>query len=168
MQLSCKLKDRKMKGNIALGVLLVSANVLAVDVEPVLYVDSVIYGDSEGGDAGSYAGEALGVYNVHSDGAGGHERHSHGGLEQGAHLRSIEAGLDWQANDKLDGRIKGVILPEDGEAELEEAWARYHLPANTSIKAGKLLSAFGANNIHPHESEFVQQNLPVQMLLDSK
>jgi len=155
-----------MNINLAVGVLLASGNVLAVEVEPLLYVDSVIYGDSESGAAGSYAGEALGVYNVHSDGAGGHEGHSHGGLEQGAHLRSIEAGLDWQASDKLDGRIKGVILPEDGEAELEEAWARYRLPANTSVKAGKLLSAFGANNIHPHESEFVQQNLPVQMLLD--
>lgn len=156
-----------MKGKIASGLLLLSANASALELEPMLYVDSVLYGDSEGGDAGNYASEALGIYNVHSDSGAGHEGHSHGsGLEQGLHLRSIEAGLTWEASDKLDGSIKGVILPETGEAELEEAWARYHLPANTSIKAGKLLSAFGANNIHPHEADFVQQNLPMQMLLD--
>jgi hypothetical protein len=155
-----------MKGNLMWGLLLASSSTLALEMEPLLYVDSVLYGDSVGGKGGSYAQEALGIYNIHSDGEGGHEGHSHGGLEEGGHVRSIEAGLDWQAGDKLDGRIKGVIMPEDGEAELEEAWARYRLPANTSLKAGKLMSVFGSNNTHPHEWDFVQQNLPVQMLLD--
>lgn len=155
-----------MKQQLTWGLLLSSANVLAIELEPRVYVDSVLYGDSADGVGGGYAQEALGVYNVHTDGAGGHDGHAHGGLEEGLHLRSIEAGIDWKVNDKLDGSIKGVIMPEDGEAELEEAWARYRLPANTSIKVGKLMSAFGANNIHPHESDFVQQNLPVQMLLD--
>lgn len=153
-----------MKRNMIWGLLLASSASGAV--EPLLYVDSVLYGDSVDGKGSSYAQEALGIYNVHSDGVGGHEGHSHGGLEEGAHIRSIEAGLDWQASDKLDGSIKGVIMPDDGEAELEEAWARYRLPANTSVKAGKLMSAFGSNNTHPHEWDFVQQNLPVQMLLD--
>jgi hypothetical protein len=78
-----QIENGKMKGNIALGVLLMSGQVLAADVEPLLYVDSVLYGDSEGGDAGSYAAQALGVYNVHSDGEAGHEGHAHGGLEHG-------------------------------------------------------------------------------------
>ncbi len=155
-----------MKRKFLLGLWVLSANAMALEIEPVLYVDTVLYGDSQHGNAGGYTAEALGIYNVHSDGAGGHDGHAHGNLEQGAHLRSIEAGADWQVSDKFDGRIKGVITPETGEAELEEIWARYRLPANTRVKGGKLLSAFGANNIHPHESEFVQQNLPVQMLLD--
>jgi hypothetical protein len=148
--------------------LLVSvSSVQAVEIEPMIYVDSVVYGDSVHGKGSEYLQEALGVYNVHSDEAADeHEGHSHGGLEKGAHIRSIEAGAKVEVSEKLDGRIKAVVSPEEAEAEIEEAWVRYRPSTKTLLKAGKFLSNFGQHNQHPHEWDFVQQNLPTQMLLD--
>ena len=148
--------------------LLVSvSSVQAVEIEPMIYVDSVVYGDSVHGKGSEYLQEALGVYNVHSDEtADEHDGHSHGGLEKGAHIRSIEAGAKVEVSEKLDGRIKAVVSPEEAEAEIEEAWVRYRPSTKTQLKAGKFLSNFGQHNQHPHEWDFVQQNLPTQMLLD--
>jgi hypothetical protein len=148
--------------------LLVSvSSVQAVEIEPMIYVDSVVYGDSVHGKGSEYLQEALGVYNVHGDEAADeHEGHSHGGLAKGAHIRSIEAGAKVEVSEKLDGRIKAVVSPQEAEAEIEEAWVRYRPSTKTQLKAGKFLSNFGQHNQHPHEWDFVQQNLPTQMLLD--
>ena len=139
----------------------------AIEIEPMIYIDSVLYGDSVNGKGSEYLQETLGIYNVHTDDeAGEHAGHSHGGLEKGAHIRSIEAGAKVEVSEKLDGRVKAVVMPEEAEAEIEEAWVRYRPNAQTQLKAGKFLSNFGQHNQHPHEWDFVQQNLPTQMLLD--
>lgn len=129
----------------------------AIEIEPMIYVDSVLYGDSVNGKGSEYLQEALGIYNVHTDDeAGEHAGHSHGGLEKGAHIRSIEAGAKVEVSEKLDGRVKAVVMPEEAEAEIEEAWVRYRPNAQTQLKAGKFLSNFGQHNQHPHEWDFVQ------------
>ena len=157
----------KLRYSYTLPLLLSVNTVYAIEVEPMIYVDSVLYGDSVNGKGSEYLQEALGIYNVHTDDeAGGHAGHSHGGLEKGAHIRSIEAGANVEVSEKLDGRIKAVVTPEEAEAEIEEAWVRYRPNAQTQLKAGKFLSNFGQHNQHLHEWDFVQQNLPTQMLLD--
>ncbi|MFN3786539.1 MAG: hypothetical protein ACK4RS_06825, partial [Thiothrix sp.] len=153
-----------MKKQTIYWLLGISSPAFAVHVEPFAYVDSVVYRDNLENDGAAAFGEALGIYNLHHDEADG--GHSHAGLKQGAQVRSIEAGMTWQLNDQLDSKIKGAFAPEAGEGEIEEAWLRYHLSKSISTKAGKFLSTFGAHNTHPHEWNFVQQNLPTQMLLD--
>lgn len=153
-----------MKKHTICWLLSVSSPAFAAQVEPFAYVDSVVYSDSLDGKGASAFSEALGVYNVHHDEANG--GHNHAGLKQGAQVRSIEAGATWQPSERLDSKLKGAFSPEAGEGEIEEAWLRYRPHPTVSIKGGKFLSAFGAHNTHPHEWNFVQQNLPTQMLLD--
>jgi hypothetical protein len=139
----------------------------AVEIEPMIYMDSVLYGDSVEAKGSEYLQEALGVYNVHEDKTDAEaEGHSHGGLAKGAHMRSIEVGAKVEVSEKLDGRIKAVVSPKEAKAEIEEAWVRYRPSEQTLLKTGKFLSNFGQHNQHPHEWDFVQQNLPAQMLLD--
>lgn len=153
-----------MKKQTICWLLGLSSPALAAQVEPFAYVDSVVYSDSLDGKGADAFGEALGVYNVHQDEADG--GHNHAGLKQGAQVRSVEAGVTWQPNERLDSKLKGAFSPEAGEGAIEEAWLRYRPTPTTSVKGGKFLSAFGAHNTHPHEWNFVQQNLPTQMLLD--
>ena len=150
----------------AIPLLLSVSTVQAVEIEPMLYIDSVAYADSVKGKGSEYLQDALGVYNVHTEEANGDAEHSHGGLEKGVHIRSIEAGAKIGFSERLDGRIKAVFSPEAAEAEIEEAWMRYRPSAKTQSKAGKFLSNFGQHNQHPHEWDFVQQDLATQMLLD--
>lgn len=148
-------------GLLYIGLLVVSPIAVA-EWEPFLFVDTVAYTDTEGGKAGAYSHEALGLYNVHHD----HNGHAHGTLERGVQVRTLEASVHWHGATNWDGTLKAAYSPDAGKGELEEAWLRYRPAAKVAVKAGKLPSAISEYNLHPHEWRFGQQDLPTQMLLD--
>ena len=60
-----------------------------------------------------------------------------------------------------------ITVSEHGDVELEEAWFETRqLPAGFKLRGGKFLSAIGyLNDKHPHQWDFVDQNLAYRTLL---
>ncbi len=95
-----------------------------------------------------------------------HEGHDHGGVANGFNFSEAELALSAAVDPYFDA---AVYLSIDGEGtlELEEAWFQTRaLPYGLKLKAGKFLSNFGyANNQHPHQWDYADQNLPYLNLL---
>jgi hypothetical protein len=105
----------------------------------------------------------------HIDGinhGGGHEDHGHGELERGFNLRETELAFAAAVSPYFDANVMMTVSSE-GSVELEEAYFDTRaLPAGLKLRGGKFLSGIGYLNAqHPHQWDFVDQNLPYRTLL---
>jgi hypothetical protein len=93
--------------------------------------------------------------------------HGHGASTQnGFNLRELELAFFAAVDPYFDAGAYLAFLP-GGEVEIEEAWfATRKLPAGLRLKVGRFFSDIGyLNNKHPHQWDFVDQNLVYQNLL---
>jgi hypothetical protein len=127
--------------------------------------DGVYYNDSRDGEVGELMEEAdgFGAGHAHAAEEGGH---SHGGaVERGFSLREAEIAFSGAVDPYFD--VWAIFAVGGGEIEVEEGYfqTRKFLPG-LQLRAGKFYSGFGyVNKQHPHQWDFVDQNLPYDMLL---
>ncbi|MDY6943941.1 MAG: porin [Pseudomonadota bacterium] len=130
-----------------------------------LILDGNYYHDNAENNGAETLAEAFvaGRGHGHDDHDGGH---MHGGAENGFNLREAELWLSATVDPYFDAQAT-LAIEEGGEVELEEAFLETRfLPAGFKIKAGKFFSDIGyVNRQHPHEWDFVDQNLAYQNLL---
>lgn len=119
-------------------------------------LNGVYYSDNQGGNGAGMAGDVAGIFHGHDHGG-----HDHGGLEQGFNLLETEIAFSATVDPYFDASTY-LAVSSDGDVELEEAYLQTRgLPAGLRAKAGKFLSDIGyANSQHPHQWDFVDQNLP--------
>lgn len=136
------------------------------DFNPQISVilDGVYFNDSVDGEGQELLSEAAGINHAH--GHGGEDEHDHGSLDPGFNLRETEFVFSATIDTYFDAWVTAV-MDSDGGTELEEAWFQTRsLPAGLKIKGGKFYSGIGyANEQHPHQWDFVDQNLPYMALL---
>jgi hypothetical protein len=126
-------------------------------------LDGGYYRDEAGGEAYALLSEA--AQPSHSS-RGEHEHGHDEAISNGFNLRTTELAFSAAVDPYFDATVYLALEP-GGEVELEEAWfATRSLPAGLRLKAGKFLSDIGyLNNKHPHQWDFVDQNLAYQGLL---
>ena len=92
--------------------------------------------------------------------------HAHGMTGNGFNLRSAEIAFSATVDPYFDA-FTYLAIDGDGNVDLEEAYFRTRsLPYGLKAKGGKFLSDFGyINRQHPHQWDFVDQNLPYLNLL---
>mgnify|MGYP003587736852 CR=1 FL=1 len=118
--------------------------------------------DDVKGEAGESLEEADGFRGAHAE--EGHE-HAHGGLDQGFNLRETELAFSASVDAYFDVQALFAVSEEGIEAE-EVYFQTRRLPGGFQLKGGKLLSGIGyANAHHPHQWDFVDQNLAYELLL---
>lgn len=118
--------------------------------------------DDVKGEAGEILEEADGFHGAHAE--EGHD-HGHGGLDQGFNLRETEVAFSASVDAYFDVQALFAVSEEGIEAE-EVFFQTRRLPWGLQLKGGKLLSGIGyANAHHPHQWEFVDQNLAYELLL---
>ncbi len=144
------------------------ANDLPMNPKLSVILDGVYYDDSLDGSGDAMLGETAGIFAAHGhdhEDEGDHGGHEHG-LEQGFNLRHTEVVLSGSVDGMFDARLN-VAISDEGDVELEEAFvASTGLPAGLRIKAGKFYSGIGyANEKHPHDWDFVDQNIAYRTLL---
>ena len=127
-------------------------------------LDGVYFNDSVDGEGLELLNEAEGINHAH--GHSSEDEHEHGSLDPGFNLRETEIVFSATVDAYFDAWVNAVI-DGDGNTELEEAWFQTRsLPAGLKIKGGKFFSGIGyANEQHPHQWDFVDQNLPYLALL---
>ena len=127
-----------------------------------LILDGNYYHDGLGGDGSRLPGQAFQPSQPSHD----HEDDEHGGLANGFNVREVELAFSATVDPYFDA---GAYLAFDdaGGVELEEAWFQTRaLPQGLKVKAGRFFSEFGyINRQHPHQWDFVDQNLPYLNLL---
>jgi hypothetical protein len=127
--------------------------------------DGVYYNDSLDGGVGELMEEADGFGGAHAH-AAEEEGHAHGGVPgPGFSLREAEVAFSGAVDPYFD--VWAIFAVADGEIEVEEGYfqTRKLLPG-LQLRAGKFFSGFGyVNKQHPHQWDFVDQNLPYDMLL---
>jgi hypothetical protein len=103
--------------------------------------------------------------------SGGHahehdeEGHGHGETEQGFNVRATEFVFSGAVDPYFDATARFVVADEDIETE-EVYFNTRSLPAGLRLKGGKFKSDFGyINRQHPHQWDFVDQNLAYLNLL---
>ena len=99
---------------------------------------------------------------VHGDDHG----HAHGAMENGFNFRDAEIAFSGTVDPYFDA-VLYLAIDGDGNTELEEGYFQTRsLPYGLRVKGGKFLSDFGyINRQHPHQWDFVDQNLPYLNLL---
>lgn len=124
--------------------------------------DVVYYRDNVKGEAGEILEEADGFHGAH----GGEEHgHGHGGMSQGFNLRETEIAFSASVDAYFDVWALFAVGEEGIEAE-EVYFQTRRLPGGFQLKGGKFLSGIGyANAQHPHQWDFVDQNLAYELLL---
>ena len=126
--------------------------------------DGVYYNDSRDGGVGEILEGADGFGAGHADGE--EAGHAHGGaLERGFSLREAEITFSGAVDPYFD--VWAIFAVGGGEIEVEEGYfqTRKFLPG-LQLRAGKFYSGFGyVNKQHPHQWDFVDQNLPYDLLL---
>ncbi len=126
--------------------------------------DGVYYNDSRDGGVGEImeGADGFGAGHAHGEEAG----HAHGGApERGFSLREAEITFSGAVDPYFD--VWTIFAVGDGEIEVEEGYfqTRKFLPG-LQLRAGKFYSGFGyVNKQHPHQWDFVDQNLPYDLLL---
>lgn len=124
--------------------------------------DIVYYRDSVKGEAGEILEEADGFHGAHAE--EGHD-HEHGGMSQGFNLRETEIAFSASVDAYFDVVALFAVGEEGIEAE-EVYFQTRRLPGGFQLKGGKFLSGIGyANAQHPHQWDFVDQNLAYELLL---
>lgn len=126
-----------------------------------LILDGVYYRDNRKG-AGPEMLEHLDGINHGHD----HGDHAHGELEGGFNLRETELAFAATVSPWFDAAAM-LTVSSEGDVELEEAYFDTRaLPAGLKLRGGKFLSGIGYLNAqHPHQWDFVDQNLPYRSLL---
>jgi hypothetical protein len=126
-------------------------------------LDGGYYHDEIGGQG--YAVLAEAAQPSHA-GHGGPEHGHETAISNGFNLRATELAFSAAVDPYFDASAF-IALESSGEVELEEVWfATRSLPSGLRLKAGKFLSDFGyLNNKHPHQWDFVDQNLAYGSLL---
>jgi hypothetical protein len=124
-----------------------------------LILDGVYFHDNKkGGSTGLYE-HIDGINHAHAD-------HAHDGLERGFNLRETELAFSATVSPHFDAAAL-MTVSQHGDVELEEAWFDTRsLPYGLKIRGGKFLSGIGYLNAqHPHQWDFVDQNLAYRTLL---
>ncbi len=128
--------------------------------------DGVYYNDSRDGGVGELMEAADGFGGGHSHGEEEGHSHAHGGVpDRGFSLREAEIAFSGAVDPYFD--VWAIFAVGDGEIEVEEGYfqTRKFLPG-LQLRAGKFYSGFGyVNKQHPHQWDFVDQNLAYDMLL---
>lgn len=124
-------------------------------------LDGVYYRDNK-------AGKAQGWYE-HLDGINHSHDHGHGhghGIERGFNLRPTELVFSATVDPWFDANLM-LTVDREGGVELEQAYFDTRmLPAGFKLRGGKFFSGIGyLNDKHPHQWDFVDQNLPYRTLL---
>ena len=126
--------------------------------------DGVYYNENRDGGVGELMEEADGFGGGHSDGEEGGQ--AHGGLpDRGFSLREAEIAFSGSVDPYFD--VWAIFAVGDGEIEVEEGYfqTRKFLPG-LQLRGGKFYSGFGyVNKQHPHQWDFVDQNLAYDMVL---
>lgn len=143
---------------ISLGLLVPAASV-AFEPEMNVTLDGTYYDDTLDGHGDESLNETAGVFAEHDHGGDAH------GLEQGFNLRPAEISVGGTLTEGLDARLTAAATDE-GEVELEEAFAIVGLPLGLHLKGGRFYSGIGyQNERHRHAWSFVDQNLAYRTLL---
>jgi hypothetical protein len=95
-----------------------------------------------------------------------HAGHAHGFASNGFNFSEAEISFSATVDPYFDAATY-LSVDGDGNVELEEAYFQTRmLPYGLRLKGGKFLSDFGyINRQHPHQWDFVDQNLPYLNLL---
>jgi len=128
-----------------------------------IILDGAYYHDNQAGAGASRADSLDGIHHAHADAGEATHAHAHGGVEQGFNLRGAEMAVSASVDPYFDARAQ-IVFSEDAVA-VEEAYFRSRsLPAGLQLKGGKFLSGIGyANEQHPHQWDFTDQNLVYQV-----
>lgn len=137
-----------------------------------VFLDGNYYHDGIDGEGATLVGLAYqpsrGVPHSHDhdDHDEGHGGHVHGLTENGFNFREAEIAFSATVDPYFDASLF-IAIDGDGTVELEEGYFQTRsLPAGLRVKGGKFLSDFGyINRQHPHQWDFVDQNLPYLNLL---
>jgi hypothetical protein len=137
-----------------------------------VFLDGNYYHDGIDGEGASLAGLAYQPSLGTDQGRGhdgdehDHEGHVHGAAENGFNFREAEVAFSATVDPYFDASLF-LAIDGDGNVELEEGYFQTRaLPAGLRVKGGKFLSDFGyINRQHPHQWDFVDQNLPYLNLL---
>ncbi len=126
-----------------------------------LILDGVYFHDNKHGASPEMYEHLDGIHHGH-----GHEGHAHGALERGFNLRGTELALSATVSPHFDAMAM-LTISSHGDVELEEAYFDTRsLPHGLKVRGGKFLSGIGyLNGQHPHQWDFVDQNLPYRTLL---
>ena len=133
-----------------------------------VFLDGNYYHDGIDGEGATLVGLAYqpsrGADQVHDHEEDGD--HAHGLTENGFNFREAEIAFSATVDPYFDGSLF-LAIDGDGTVELEEGYFQTRsLPAGLRVKGGKFLSDFGyINRQHPHQWDFVDQNLPYLNLL---
>jgi len=92
--------------------------------------------------------------------------HAHAATDNGFNFREAEIAFSATVDPYFDAALY-LAVDGDGNTELEEGYFQTRgLPYGLKLKGGKFLSDFGyINKQHPHQWDFVDQNLPYLNLL---
>lgn len=133
-----------------------------------VFLDGNYYQDGIDGEGATLVGLA---YQPSRGADHGHDHeedggHVHGLTENGFNLREAEIAFSATVDPYFDASLF-LAIDGDGTVELEEGYFQTRsLPAGLRVKGGKFLSDFGyINRQHPHQWDFVDQNLPYLNLL---
>jgi hypothetical protein len=131
-------------------------------------LDGNYYHDGIDGEGAALVGEAF------QPSGGGHDHdhegeedgHAHGLTSNGFNFREAEIVFSATVDPYFDASLY-LAVDGDGNVDLEEGWFQTRsLPYGLKVKGGKFLSDFGyINKQHPHQWDFVDQNLPYLNLL---
>jgi hypothetical protein len=126
-----------------------------------LILDGVYYRDNRKGAGPELLEHIDGINHGHD-----HAGHEHGALERGFNLRETELAFSATVNPWFDAAAM-LAIGSEGDVELEEAYFDTRaLPAGLKLRGGKFLSGIGYLNAqHPHQWDFVDQNLAYSTLL---
>jgi hypothetical protein len=140
----------------------------AFNPEISVILDGNYYHDGVDGQGTDITANAFQPSHTHGHGEEGHDHggHAHGSTEQGFNFRSAEIVFSGTVDPYFDATAR-LNVSGDGDVDLEEAWFQTRsLPQGLKLKGGKFLSDFGyINRQHPHQWDFVDQNLPYENLL---
>jgi hypothetical protein len=153
----------------------------AFNPQIAVFLDGNYYHDTIDGEGGTLVGLAYQPSRLLTDAGHDHDYaedgqdqaedshlHAHGAPVNGFNFREAEIAFSGTVDPYFDAALY-LSVDGDGDVELEEGYFQTRsLPAGLRIKGGKFLSDFGyINRQHPHQWDFVDQNLPYLNLLGS-
>ncbi len=141
----------------------------AADFNPRLSVilNGNYYQDDIDGRGASIVGEAfMPGRQFHVHGAEADTAHDHAGTQNGFNFSEAEIAFSATVDPYFDAAAY-LSIDGNGGVDLEEGYFQTRLlPYGLKVKGGKFLSDFGyINRQHPHQWDFVDQNLPYLNLL---
>jgi len=136
-------------------------------------LDGNYYHDGIDGEGATLVGEAFqpsgGAHDHGHEGddhGGDEDGHAHGLASNGFNFREAEIAFSATVDPYFDASLY-LAVDGDGNVDLEEGYFQTRsLPYGLKVKGGKFLSDFGyINKQHPHQWDFVDQNLAYLNLL---